>query len=86
VPLINPSVVYEVDFNTMLNVQIDNTATIVTLYDAPVGFYISSNKLNLVGYVNFTEQKTLRVKLSNSIMYNVIIKPIFIRSKYIYST
>lgn len=86
VPLINPNVVYEVDFNTMLNVQIDNTATIIALYDAPVGFYISSNKLNLVGYVNFTEQKTLRVKLSNSTMYNVIIKPIFMRSKYIYST
>lgn len=86
VPLINPNVVYEVDFNTMLNVQIDNTTTIETLYDAPVGFYISSNKLNLVGYVNFTEQKTLRVKLSNSVTYNIIIKPIFMRSKYIYTT
>jgi hypothetical protein len=49
VPLINPSIVYEVDFNTMLNVQIDNTATIVALYNAPVGFYISSDKRNLVG-------------------------------------
>ena len=85
VPLINPSIVYEVDFNTMLNVQIDNTATIVALYDAPVGFYISSDKLNLVGYVNFTEQITMRVKLSNSVTYNVIIKPIFMRSKYTYT-
>ena len=85
VPLINPNIVYEVDFNTMLNVQIDNTATIVALYDAPVGFYISSDKLNLVGYVNFTEQITMRVKLSNSVTYNVIIKPIFMRSKYTYT-
>jgi hypothetical protein len=85
VPLINPSIVYEVDFNNMLNVQIDNTATIVALYNAPVGFYISSDKLNLVGYVNFTEQITMRVKLSNSVTYNVIIKPIFIRSKYTYT-
>ena len=85
VPLINPSIVYEVDFNTMLNVQIDNTATIVALYNAPVGFYISSDKLNLVGYVNFTEQITMRVKLSNSVTYNVIIKPIFMRSKYTYT-
>ena len=85
VPLINPSIVYEVDFNTMLNVQIDNTTTIVALYDAPVGFYISSDKLNLVGYVNFTEQITMRVKLSNSVTYNVIIKPIFMRSKYTYT-
>ena len=85
VPRINPSIVYEVDFNTMLNVQIDNTATIVALYDAPVGFYISSDKLNLVGYVNFTEQITMRVKLSNSVTYNVIIKPIFMRSKYTYT-
>jgi len=85
VPLINPSIVYEVDFNNMLNVQIDNTATIVALYNAPVGFYISSDKLNLVGYVNFTEQITMRVKLSNSVTYNVIIKPIFMRSKYTYT-
>jgi hypothetical protein len=85
VPLINPSIVYEVDFNNMLNVQIDNTATIVALYNAPVGFYISSDKLNLVGYVNFTEQITMRVKLSNSVTYNVIIKPIFMKSKYTYT-
>ena len=84
VPLINPSIVYEVDFNNMLNVQIDNTATIVALYNAPVGFYISSDKLNLVGYVNFTDTKTVIVKLSDGTIYNIIIKPIFFKKKYIY--
>jgi hypothetical protein len=83
-PSINKTYTYETDYNFMFNQEIDSVLTIDTAYDLPTGFYISSNGRNIVGYVNFTETKTIIVKLSDSTTYNIVIKPMFYKRKYIY--
>jgi len=83
-PTVNKTYTYEVDYNYMFNQEIDSVLTIDTAYDLPLGFYISTNGRNIVGYVNFTDTKTVVVKLSDGTIYNIIIKPIFFKKKYIY--
>ena len=83
-PTINKTYTYEVDYNFMFNQEIDSILTIDTAYDLPTGFSISSNGRNIVGYVNFTETKTIIVKLSDNTIYNIVIKPMFYKRKYIY--
>lgn len=83
-PTVNKTYTYETDYNYMFNQEIDSVLTIDTAYDLPSGFYISTNGRNIVGYVNFTDTKTVVVKLSDGTIYNIIIKPIFLKRKYIY--
>lgn len=83
-PTVNKTYTYEVDYNYMFNQEIDSVLTIDTAYDLPSGFNISTNGRNIVGYVNFTDIKTVVVKLSDGTIYNIIIKPIFFKKKYIY--
>jgi hypothetical protein len=84
IPTVNKTYTYEVDYNYMFNQEIDSVLTIDTAYDLPTGFNISTNGKNIVGYVNFTDTKTVIVKLSDGTIYNIIIKPIFFKKKYIY--
>jgi len=84
IPTVNKTYTYEVDYNYMFNQEIDSVLTIDTAYDLPTGFNISTNGKNIVGYVNFTDTKTVIVKLSDGTIYNIIIKPIFFKRKYIY--
>jgi hypothetical protein len=84
IPTVNKTYTYEVDYNYMFNQEIDSVLTIDTAYDLPTGFNISTNVKNIVGYVNFTDTKTVIVKLSDGTIYNIIIKPIFFKRKYIY--
>ena len=84
IPTVNKTYTYETDYNYMFNQEIDSVQTIDIAYDLPLGFYISTNGKNIVGYVNFTDTKTVTVKLSDGTVYNIIIKPIFFKRKYIY--
>ena len=84
IPTVNKTYTYETDYNYMFNQEIDSVQTIDIAYDLPLGFYISTNGKNIVGYVNFTDTKTVTVKLSDGTVYNIIIKPIFTKKKYIY--
>ena len=84
IPTVNKTYTYEVDYNYMFSQEIDSVLTINTAYDLPAGFNISTNGKNIVGYVNFTDTKTVIVKLSDGTIYNIIIKPIFFKKKYTY--
>lgn len=85
VPTINKQKVFEIEYNTMCNVNIDSVYTIVDTDPLPQGFYLTNNNRNLTGYVNFTKEKIIKLKLSDNTIYNVIIKPIVFKSKLKYN-
>jgi hypothetical protein len=84
IPSINKTFTYEVDYNFMFNQEIDSLLTIVTAYSLPTGFSISSDAKRIIGYVNFTDTKTIKLELSDSSTYNIVLKPIFFKKKYTY--
>jgi hypothetical protein len=84
IPSINKTFTYEVDYNAVFNQEIDSVLTIVTTYSLPLGFSISSDAKRISGYVNFTDTKTIKLELSDSSTYNIVLKPIFFKKKYTY--
>ena len=82
IPTTNKTINFEADYNYMFDTEIDSIYTIDSAFGLPTGFTIRER--NIVGYVNFTTSKTIVVKLSDNTYYNVIIKPIFTKKKYIY--
>lgn len=76
--------IFEADYYYLFSQEIDSVLTIETAIDLPQGFSISPTGRSIVGFVNFTSQKTFTVKLTNGDVYNIIIKPIFAKRKYIY--
>ena len=66
----------------MFDQEIDSVYTIDTAFGLPTGFTVRERRI--VGYVNFTTSKTIVVKLSDGTFYNIVIKPIFTKRKYIY--
>ncbi len=84
IPSINKTFTYEVDYDFMFNQEIDSLLTIVTAYSLPTGFSVSSDSKRIVGYVNFTDTKTIKIELSDSSTYNIVLKPIFYKKKYTY--
>jgi hypothetical protein len=84
IPSINKTFTYEVDYNAVFNQEIDSVLTIVTTYSLPLGFSISSDAKRIIGYVNFSDTKTIKLELSDSSTYNIVLKPIFFKKKYTY--
>ena len=84
IPSVNKTFTYEVDYNFMFNQEIDSLLTIVTAYSLPTGFSVSSDAKRISGYVNFTDTKTIKLELSDSSTYNIVLKPIFFKKKYTY--
>jgi len=84
IPSVNKTFTYEVDYNFMFNQEIDSLLTIVTAYSLPTGFSVSSNAKRIIGYVNFTDTKTIKLELSDGSTYNIVLKPIFFKKKYTY--
>ena len=84
IPSVNKTFTYEVDYNFMFNQEIDSLLTIVTAYSLPTGFSVSSDAKRITGYVNFTDTKTIKLELSDSSTYNIVLKPIFFKKKYTY--
>jgi hypothetical protein len=84
IPSINKTFTYEVDYNFMFNQEIDSLLTIVTAYSLPTGFSVSSDAKRIIGYVNFTDTKTIKLELSDGSTYNIVLKPIFFKKKYTY--
>ena len=84
IPSVSKTFTYEVDYNFMFNQEIDSLLTIVTAYSLPTGFSVSSDGKRIVGYVNFTDTKTIKIELSDSSTYNIVLKPIFYKKKYTY--
>lgn len=84
IPSINKTFTYEVDYDFMFNQEIDSLLTIVTAYSLPTGFSVSSDAKRIVGYVNFTDTKTIKIELSDTSTYNIVLKPIFYKKKYTY--
>jgi len=82
IPSVNKTINFEADYNYMFDNEIDSIYIIDSAFGLPTGFTIRER--NIVGYVNFTTTKTIVVKLSDNTYYNVIIKPIFTKKKYIY--
>ena len=82
IPSVNKTINFEADYNYMFDKEIDSIYIIDNAFGLPTGFTIRER--NIVGYVNFTTTKTIVVKLSDNTYYNVIIKPIFTKKKYIY--
>ena len=82
IPSVNKTINFEADYNYMFDKEIDSIYIIDSAFGLPTGFTIRER--NIVGYVNFTTTKTIVVKLSDNTYYNVIIKPIFTKKKYIY--
>lgn len=82
IPSVNKTINFEADYNYMFDKEIDSIYVIDSAFGLPTGFTIRER--NIVGYVNFTTTKTIVVKLSDNTYYNVIIKPIFTKKKYIY--
>ena len=82
IPTTNKTINFEADYNYMFDTEIDSIYTIDSAFGLPTGF--TTRERNIVGYVNFTTPKTIVVKLSDNTYYNVIIKPIFTKKKYIY--
>ena len=84
IPSVNKTFTYEVDYNFMFNQEIDSLLTIVTAYSLPTGFSVSSDAKRIIGYVNFTDTKTIKLELSDGSTYNIVLKPIFFKKKYTY--
>ena len=84
IPSINKTFTYEVDYNFMFNQEIDSLLTIVTAYSLPTGFSVSPDAKRITGYVNFTDTKTIKLELSDTSTYNIVLKPIFYKKKYTY--
>ena len=84
IPSVNKTFTYEVDYNFMFNQEIDSLLTIVTAYSLPTGFSVSSDAKRITGYVNFTDTKTIKLELSDTSTYNIVLKPIFYKKKYTY--
>ena len=84
IPSVNKTFTYEVDYNFMFNQEIDSLLTIVTAYSLPTGFLVSSDAKRIIGYVNFTDTKTIKLELSDGSTYNIVLKPIFFKKKYTY--
>ena len=82
IPTVNKTINFDADYNYMFDKEIDSIYTIDSAFGLPTGFTIRER--NIVGYVNFTTTKTIVVKLSDNTYYNIIIKPIFTKKKYIY--
>ena len=84
IPSINKTFTYEVDYNALFNQEIDSVLTIVSIYSLPSGFSVSSDAKRITGYVNFSDTKTIKLELSDSSTYNIVLKPIFFKKKYTY--
>ena len=84
IPSINKTFTYEVDYNAFFNQEIDSVLTIVSIYSLPSGFSVSSDAKRITGYVNFSDTKTIKLELSDSSTYNIVLKPIFFKKKYTY--
>ena len=84
IPSINKTFTYEVDYNALFNQEIDSVLTIVSVYSLPSGFSVSSDAKRITGYVNFSDTKTIKLELSDSSTYNIVLKPIFFKKKYTY--
>ena len=82
IPTENKTYNFEADYNYMFDQEIDSVYTIDTAFGLPTGFTVRERRI--VGYVNFTTSKTIVVKLSDGTFYNIVIKPIFTKRKYIY--
>ena len=84
IPSINKTFTYEVDYNALFNQEIDSVLTIVSVYSLPSGFSVSSDAKRITGYVNFSDTNTIKLELSDSSTYNIVLKPIFFKKKYTY--